>query len=542
MRYEDIELTGSLNITGSFNVPYGVSGSNPSNPKSGSLFFNTTDNVLEEWNGNWRTIGSSSPSISIASADIEYLVVAGGSSGGRGLSRSGGGGGAGGYISSSLSSIESGSLITVTVGAGGAAVSSDGSGNDGGDSSIASSTGTNFTTVTSTGGGGGGYPGSGRDGGSGGGGAHGSQVGGSGISGQGFDGGDGFGEFPYSAGGGGGASEVGEDSSADVAGDGGDGKASSITGTSTTYAGGGGGGGGGTAGSGGTGGGGAGSSSTGTSGTANTGGGGGGARSTSGAGGSGVVILAYPTASISATGGIRTFFNDRVAHTFNSSGTFTVGGLKTYTHNTLDVFGDSSCLALYTLDGNANDTGGTYNGTASNITYNQSYINNGGVFNGSSSKITVSGLSSMFGSKTTFSVSLWFKTTATGNRALFDDYNFTNYNIQLYLYDGNLNVSVRFNNSDSNMTTSSSTYNDGNWHHVVVTSDQSTYYTYVDGSQIRTWSAPGSSYSGGSPVPTIGASTHPPSTVYNYWDGNIDQVRIFNKALSSTEVATLYNE
>ena len=57
-------------------------------------------------------------------------------------------------------------------------------------------------------------------------------------------------------------------------------------------------------------------------------------------------------------------------------------------------------------------------------------------FNGSSSYITISGLSSMFSTKATFTVSLWFKTTATGNRALFDDYTSNNYNIQLYLYDG----------------------------------------------------------------------------------------------------------
>ena len=51
----------------------------------------------------------------------------------------------------------------------------------------------------------------------------------------------------------------------------------------------------------------------------------------------------------------------------------------------------------------------------------------------------------MFSTKATFTVSLWFKTTSTGNRALFDDYTSNNYNIQLYLYNGGiLNVSTRF--------------------------------------------------------------------------------------------------
>jgi len=46
MIYENVELSGSLNISGSFQVPYGVSGSEPTSPSYGSLFFNTTDEKL----------------------------------------------------------------------------------------------------------------------------------------------------------------------------------------------------------------------------------------------------------------------------------------------------------------------------------------------------------------------------------------------------------------------------------------------------------------------------------------------------------------
>ena len=209
------------------------------------------------------------------------------------------------------------------------------------------------------------------------------------------------------------------------------------------------------------------------------------------------------------------------------------------TTDTLQVLGDSSCVAAYQFENNETDLSGNYDGTGTEIQYAVGRYGQAASFNGSSSDVTISGLSSMFGSKTTFSVSLWFKTTATGNRALFDDYTAQNYNLQLYLYDGNLNATVRFGNNDGNMTASSSTYNDGNWHHVVVTSNQTTYYTYVDGSQIRTWSAPVQTYSGGSPTPTIGAAD---GGTANYFDGEIDQVRIFNKQISASEVTTLYQE
>lgn len=116
-------------------------------------------------------------------------------------------------------------------------------------------------------------------------------------------------------GGGGGAGATGTDaanaspnvSTPYTGGDGGNGLASSITGSPVARAGGGGGGtnSNGTPGSGGTGGGGDGktSSTTGQAGTVNTGSGGGGTNGTGGAGGSGVVILRYPNTITITYGG-----------------------------------------------------------------------------------------------------------------------------------------------------------------------------------------------------------------------------------------------
>jgi len=242
------------------------------------------------------------------SLNVDYLVVAGG--GGGGGSQGGGGGagglrctvgatGGGGSLESALSLTAT--AYTVTVGAGGNGGTSGGSN---GSNSV-------FGSITSTGGGGGGYYGSpngfaGSSGGSGGGGGNAESgtagSGGAGTSNQGYAGGAGgtrSGTYP-TAGGGGGAGAVGQAGaqSADSA-DGGNGVTTSISGTSTVYAGGGGGwisnvpytG----AGIGGTGGGGNGGNTSGaTAGTVNTGGGGGGINATTGgAGGSGIVIVRY---------------------------------------------------------------------------------------------------------------------------------------------------------------------------------------------------------------------------------------------------------
>jgi len=283
---------------------------------------------------------------SLGSETVDYLVVAGGASGGYGY---GGGGGAGGYRESSgtasgcysrspLGACVSALPVTaqdypITVGAGGAAIgpAPNQAGNSG-SSSI-------FSSITSAGGGGGGAFGGGNagvpapapfvtaslavPGGSGGG-------GGTICSGaapffevldnegtgntppvsppQGQSGGVGINAYYFASAGGGGAGAVGGNSTGPgatapegIGGPGGNGVTTSISATSITYAGGGGGAGFAGTTSGGSGGGGNGAQigtpSGATSGTTNTGGGGGGGDlgpgKASGAGGSGIVIIRY---------------------------------------------------------------------------------------------------------------------------------------------------------------------------------------------------------------------------------------------------------
>ena len=277
-----------------------------------------------------------------------YLVVAGG--GGGGASRAAGGGGGG--MRTSTATLSTLVTYTVTVGAGGlGGLTGNGQGGATGSNSVLSGTG--FTTITSAGGGGGAddlttspSQGSGKSGGTGGGGVGGATASGTGPGGtgntpstspsQGANGGTGFDGTNYGAGGGGGggaSGATGGNGTATTGGAGGAGTASSITGSSVTYAGGGGGGtyNGGTAGVGGAGGGGAGSNvyaSAGVAGTVNLGGGGGGGAyvapsgaSAGGNGGSGVVIISYTSATPLFIGGTLTTSGGNQIHTFTSSGT-----------------------------------------------------------------------------------------------------------------------------------------------------------------------------------------------------------------------------
>ena len=255
------------------------------------------------WYHIFRSSGTFTPTQALTA---DYLVVAGGGSGGANSRGAGGGAGGmrctvtatggGGTLESALS-LTANTGYTVTVGAGGTG-SAGAKGTNGSDSV--------FSTITSTGGGAGGSRAStnGETGGSGGGAATGAGgtpgTAGSGTANQGYAGGAGAGTGVFGTGGGGGAGAVGGAGTSTTAGNGGAGVATSISGSSVTYAGGGGGTSDTVTGTGTNGGGNGASGAAGGNGTANTGGGGGATNSSTfagGNGGSGIVIIRYSAAA-----------------------------------------------------------------------------------------------------------------------------------------------------------------------------------------------------------------------------------------------------
>jgi hypothetical protein len=249
---------------------------------------------------------------------VDYLIIAGGGSGGRdqGTGAGGGGGGAGGYRTTNGTSgadTAARTKKTVTAQTYGIVIGAGGSG-----TSIPGNNGTASTALgesTVGGGRGGAYNGSSylapQSGGSGGGGAgFQSTTGAAGTADEGRAGGNGITGVPYNAGGGGGALNVGGNAVTNDGGAGGDGIANLLrTGSNETRAGGGGGGAGQAnrnGGVGGAGGGGAGRtvgvSGTPESGTVNTGSGGGGNTQEggntvdAGNGGAGIVVIRYEIA------------------------------------------------------------------------------------------------------------------------------------------------------------------------------------------------------------------------------------------------------
>jgi len=187
-----------------------------------------------------------------------------------------------------------------------------------------------------------------------------------------------------------------------------------------------------------------------------------------------------------------------------------------------------SCVAYYKMS-DATDETGSYDGTPTNVNFNVAgKFGNAGEFNGSSSKILPS--SSPIPSSGAFTVSAWVKTSISNHCFIsFGDFWLKSEYLSGVFSLGDINTSFQ----------GTTDISDGNWHHCVLTVDASNNIVlYVDGVSEDTGTATISRTNGGSFVIGVARNSNP---VY-YWNGSIDQVRIFNRAITSNEVETLYNE
>ena len=193
-------------------------------------------------------------------------------------------------------------------------------------------------------------------------------------------------------------------------------------------------------------------------------------------------------------------------------------------------------VAYYKMS-DATDQLGNYNGTATNVNFNtEGKFGFAGAFNGSSSYISASG-SGITGNNP-FSVSIWVNSTSTGlffflgNSTVSGSLN-TSFYISVET-GGSYSGNVRVGNFGTDLFTSSASIDDGSWHHVAFTSNGTTSKLYIDGSESNTTSH---TWAISASLMEIGRGT----SSY-YFNGSIDQVRIYDSALSAADVSTLYKE
>lgn len=211
-------------------------------------------------------------------------------------------------------------------------------------------------------------------------------------------------------------------------------------------------------------------------------------------------------------------------------------------HSLLDPFKDNSGVALYRLDGNSLDESGNYNGTNTAITYGLGRFGRCGIFTtASGSKIQVN---NTFGihSIQSFSISLWAKSNANTAQMWIDGSNGGQHNIGFGQYAIRNRIKVFYGADLATwypIETSTAMYDDV-WHNYIFVKSGANGSIYIDGVLFASTASLPSYTTNLGNVNTnyIGGSF---SGGANF-NGSIDQVRIFNKALTQAEVTALYTE
>ena len=209
------------------------------------------------------------------------------------------------------------------------------------------------------------------------------------------------------------------------------------------------------------------------------------------------------------------------------------------TTDTLQVLGDSSCIAAYRFENNEDDLSGNYDGTGTAIQYAAGRYGQAASYDGSNSKVSISALGFLTGD-VDFSVSMWVKfENVSGDKCLFSQgANAGTYQASGYIVRGNNQV-YHNNYGSADFFSGSFTFSADVWTHIAFSynSTSNVHTMYINGSSAGTVTkeiALQSNNTGG----CIGADQLGGSK----FKGEIDQVRVFNKTISASEVTTLYNE
>lgn len=217
-----------------------------------------------------------------------------------------------------------------------------------------------------------------------------------------------------------------------------------------------------------------------------------------------------------------------------------------------------SLLHHWTLDENAGttDVADSFtdgNGTASQNTSSMTTTGKVGSafsFNGSSDYIDFGDLNTT--SDDIISVSAWVQfNDLTGHQAIYTDGGNSS-GFEFGLYNDELHIGIENANSHRSLGYSTAGLSTGTWYHVVAVAigTQGDLFIYVDGSLVASNTALSNftSFDGtdGTWIGSVGGTSptsndNPAGTTAYYFNGVIDNVKVFNEALSAIDISYLYN-
>ena len=197
-------------------------------------------------------------------------------------------------------------------------------------------------------------------------------------------------------------------------------------------------------------------------------------------------------------------------------------------------------VSYYKFDGDATDSVGTNNGTVNGATQVSGKINSAYSFNGSNNYIRRATFTPV--PTSTLTLGVWIKTNSTSNQYIITQgrhpQTINGEYIFMMLSDGTLNFwDYNGNYGFSESNTSIGTINDGIWHYITFVKNGTSGEYYIDGVLDTTVSAVADRTYIQDDF-TIGVDYRGSS---EYFNGIMDEIGVWDRALSSSEITELYN-
>ncbi|OWK38305.1 LamG-like jellyroll fold domain-containing protein [Fimbriiglobus ruber] len=185
----------------------------------------------------------------------------------------------------------------------------------------------------------------------------------------------------------------------------------------------------------------------------------------------------------------------------------------------------------------ADASGNNHPGTIANATWTTGVSGSALSFNGSTAKVTFGTGPSLNGT-TDFTLAAWVRTTATTNGVIVQQRDANGY-VGEYRFsvasDGTVHLMVYGSTGYQYDFGTTQAVNDGQWHQVTAVRQGTNGYLYIDGTLSASATGTVQSLSGTISV-AVGADIRDNDS---YFNGDIDDVRIYNTALTAAQIASL---
>lgn len=206
----------------------------------------------------------------------------------------------------------------------------------------------------------------------------------------------------------------------------------------------------------------------------------------------------------------------------------------------------TNLYAVYKAENNANDSLGTYNGTAQGgLTYTTGKSGNAFVFNGVNADILLSNGAWNFTGN--FSISMWVKfSSLASEQILISNFTIGGATVVSGWFIEKTNTELRFRGYNNgslvlNATKTAFSPSTSVYTHLVVSRSATNSKIYINGVLDITSSATGAPNYESTNYPMIGANRYNSTIYQEFFNGNIDETNIWSKELTATEITELYN-